>query len=68
MAFSFGYYPKVIIFPLTAFVEMVWDIFIESIIPSKDNPDSKEFQERLGMYFMLFLGEGCYYYCNYFCF
>ena len=53
MAFSFGDYPKVIIFPLTAFVEMSWDLFIESFLPCSKIPEAKVYQERLGTFFMV---------------
>lgn len=58
MLFTFGNYSTVIIFPLVAGIEFCGDIIPELLINMQGlKPDRHNLEERLGLMFMLVLGE-----------
>lgn len=58
MLLTFGNYPTVIIFPLVALIEFFGDILPEMLVTMEGlKPNRHNLEERLGLMFMLVLGE-----------
>lgn len=57
MFFIFGGYSPLVIIPMSALVGFLADVLPEPLLEIKFRPQSEALQERLGLFFMLVLGE-----------